>query len=145
MTIIEESLDRLVTKIKEDMSPCDVRFVKAYKNQHTDSPIRGYLVTVALDNLHVEKDFIGGVVGDKMMGREYKASAWFKVYAPMDTNGNGLSELTAQLCSAIEKADSDKLVEDMKMSSIEYDANMRTVFRTVTLTLGFCLCEEAAI
>lgn len=145
MTIIEDSLDKLVMKIKEDTANKDVRFVKSYKSQQVDSPVKNYIVVASIDDLQVENDFIGELVGENMTGKEYKAVAHLKVYAPMNSNGNGLSELVHSLCTSIEKSDTDRLVEEVKMSSIEYDANLRTVYRTVTMTLGFCLCEEAYI
>ncbi len=66
MKVIEESLDRLIQRIKLTNEILDsenqIRFIKAYKEQYMESPVSGFLVAVGLDDLQINNNFIGDFV-----------------------------------------------------------------------------------
>ena len=45
--------------------------------------------------------------------------------------------------SVLAKADTDRALQDLSLSGIVYDTTARTVYRDLTLTLGYVLGKEA--
>lgn len=143
MNQIEKQLDSIVARLKLCENLSQVRFIREYGSHNIEMPVSGFLAVVSVTDTALSKEYIGGYISPSLKGERYAAKAQICVYAPADENGSGLSEITSELMSALRKADSEKIIEDISASSIDFDADMNAIYRKVELCIEFCLCEEA--
>ena len=143
MNQIEKQLDSIIARLKLCESLSQVRFIREYGSHNIEMPVSGFLAVVSVTGTALSKEYIGGYISPSVRGEQYAAKAQICVYAPADENGSGLSEITSEILAALKKADSEKIIEDVSVSSIDFDADMNAIFRTVELTIEFYLCEEA--
>lgn len=143
MNQIEKQLDSIIARLKLCDSLSQVRFIREYGSHNIEMPVTGFLAVVSVTDTSLSKKYIGGYMSASVKGEQYAAKAEICVYAPADENGSGLSEITCEMLSALKKADCEGIIEDSKVTSIDFDADMNAIFRTVELNIEFCLCEEA--
>ena len=142
MTQIRRQIDRLIIRLKQQAALQGVRFVREYGSEPVETPVRGMLAAVGIVKTARETGFFGGLINSSLRGESYSAEVEIRVYAPQGENGSGLSELVSELLAGLERADEEKLITGAAASSIEFDPNLNTVFRRLSFTMEFVLCEE---
>ena len=142
MTQIRRQIDRIIISLKQQAALQNVRFVREYGSEPVETPIYGMLAAVGIVKTARDTGFIGGLLNTSLRGESYSAEVEIRVYAPQGENGNGLSELVSELLTGLEQADEEKLITRAAASSIEFDPNLNTIFRRLSFTMEFCLCEE---
>lgn len=142
MRQIEDNINELVLKIKQDENLKDYCFVKGFSATDHPNPLRGYLIAVSTLDTQVGTSFIGENVGENLKGSIFNATVKFRVYAPKKAGGDGLLSLSQILCEAIKRCDTQNVCEDISVSSIAFDNDAMTVYRDVVAELSFCMYEE---
>lgn len=142
MTEIRRQIDRLIIRLKQQDALSAVRFVREYGGDPVETPVHGMLAAVGIVKTAREKSYLGGLLSGDTQGETYSAEVEIRVYAPQRENGSGLSELVSELLTGLEKADEEKLITETAASSIAFDSNLNTVYRSLTFRLEFCLCGE---
>lgn len=145
MTQIEDNISALVKRIKEDSSLCDYTFVNGFKGAEHEYPLKDYLIAVSTLDQQVGKEFVGNKVGEKLSGSMYNCTLKFRLYAPKNAGGEGLSSLACTLTQAIKKNDTQSVCESVKVTPISFDTDMMTVYRDVVAELSFCVYEEVSV
>ncbi len=142
MTQIEHNVEALVRKIKKDDKMKDYCFVKGFKANEHQNPIESYMIAVSTLDAHVGTDFVSDLVGENLKGSMYLATVKFRVYAPKNDGGDGLTSVVYELCEAIKRSDSFNVCEKISTTGIAFDNEAMTVYRDVVAQLSFCLYEE---
>ena len=142
MTQIQQQIDRLIRRLKQQAALADVRFLREYGSEAAETPVRGMLAVVSLVSTSREKGYIGGFLSSSVRGESYEATAEIRVYAPRSENGSGLSELVSELLLGLREADEENVITEASASSISFDPDMNAIYRTVEFSLAFCVCEE---
>lgn len=142
MTEVEKYVEDLIKAVKKDETLKRVRFVKGYSSTYTDSPVKGFLAAVSIDKMKVTEEFIGNYIGGGLKGQEHETTIKIRVYAPFHAGGSGLTQVVMALFNALVKADKNKFIKSKEISSVTYDKNANTIYRTITATLDMFLCEE---
>ena len=134
MTEIRRRLDAIVRGLKEREALAQVRFVREYAGANIETPVRGLLAAVCIVGEEREKGFIGGYLTSAHRGESYAAKAEIRVYAPRSENGSGLSDAVSRLMAGLDVADEEHIITELGASSIEFDANLNAIFRTVSFS-----------
>lgn len=142
MTQIQSSVDALVKRIKGEEDFVDCTFVKGFSVLDCPNPLTGYMIAVSTLDTQVDAEFIGDSVGENLSGRMYNATVKFRLYAPKNDGGDGLSTLACSLMQAVRRCDIQNVCQDIKMSGIAFDSQAMTVYRDVVADLSFCMYEE---
>ncbi len=142
MTQIQLEIDRLILRLKQQAALRDVRFVREYGNEASETPVRGMLAVVSLISAARDKGYFGGLLSSSVRGESFAAKAEIRVYAPQSENGSGLSELVSELLLGLREADEENVITEASASSISFDPDMNAIYRTVEFSLAFCVCEE---
>lgn len=142
MNQIEKQIDRIIAGLKLIDSLKSVRFVREYGSHSVEMPIKGLIAVVSLTDTSQSKSYIGGYMSSSVKGEQYTANAQIRVYAPADENGSGLSEVVSEILTGLKKADGEKIIAESNASSIAFDPDMNAIYRTVSFSVEFCLCEE---
>lgn len=142
MNQIEKQIDRIIAGLKLIDSLKSVRFVREYGSHSVEMPIKGLIAAVSLTDTSQSKSYIGGYMSSSVKGEQYTANAQIRVYAPADENGSGLSEVVSEILTGLKKADGEKIIAESNASSIAFDPDMNAIYRTVSFSVEFCLCEE---
>lgn len=142
MKQIQSNIDELVLRIKRDEPFSDICFVKGFNTQEHPNPLTGYLIAVSTLDTQVGTQFVADALGENMSGSMYNATLKFRLYAPKNDGGDGLSTLAYELCESIKKCDTLNVLEDIKVSGIAFDNDANTVYRDVVAQLSFCIYEE---
>ena len=143
MNQIENQIDQIILGLKSMESLGEVRFVREYGVNKTELPISGMLAVVSVTDMAQSKEYIGGYVSSSLKGEQYSAKVEIRVYAPATENGNGLSEIVSEMLLGLKNADSQGIIQNLNAYSIQFDADMNAIFRTICFDVEFCLCEEA--
>lgn len=143
MNQIENQIDQIILGLKSMESLGEVRFVREYGVNKTELPISGLLAVVSVTDMAQSKEYIGGYVASGLKGEQYSAKAEIRVYAPATENGNGLSEVVSEMLVGLKNADSQGIIQNLNAYSIQFDADMNAIYRTICFDVEFCLCEEA--
>lgn len=144
MKQIEENINELVRKVKEDEEFSFYTFVKGFSALEHPNPLKGYLIAVSTLDTGTCTEFLGEDVGDNLRGSILNATVKFRVYAPKNDGGEGLLSLCCSLSDAIKRADTKNECDDIKVSGIAFDNDAKTVYRDVVVSLSFCLYEEVS-
>jgi hypothetical protein len=139
--MINNQIDRLIRRIKLFPELEGVRFVREYAGRRIETPISGYIAVVSLNKTERGEEFLGGLSGE-LRSECYRAEGEIRLFAPRSENGAGLSELSVRLISSLRAADEEGIITDAKVSAIEFEASLNAIFRRLSFTLDFCLCEE---
>lgn len=142
MNQIEKQVDRIIAGIKLIDELKTVRFVREYGSHNVEMPIQGLIAVVSVTDTSLSKSYIGGYMSSSVKGEQYSANVEIRVYAPADENGSGLSEVVSEILIGLKKADSEKIITESSASSIAFDPDMNAIYRTVSFSIEFCLCEE---
>ena len=142
MNQIEKQIDRIIAGLKLIDSLKSVRFVREYGSHSVEIPIKGLIAVVSVTDTAQSKSYIGGYMSSSVKGEQYTANAQIRVYAPADENGSGLSEVVSEILTGLKKADGEKIIAESNASSIAFDPDMNAIYRTVSFSVEFCLCEE---
>lgn len=142
MNQIENQIDQIIFALKSIDALDSVRFIREYGSHTAEVPISGMLAVVSVLDMTHSKDYIGGYLSSALKGEQYSAKAEIRVYAPATENGNGLSEIVSEILLGLKKVDSQKIIQNLNASSIEFDTDMNAIFRTISFEIEFCLCEE---
>ena len=145
MTQIEDNISTLLKKIKEDESLVDYTFVNGFMGAEHEYPLKGYLIAVSTLDQQVGTQFVGCKAGEKLSGSMYNCSLKFRLYAPKNAGGEGLSSLACTLIEAIKRSDTQSICDNITATEISFDTDMMTVYRDVVIELSFCVYEEAAV
>ena len=142
MTPIREQTDCMIRRLKTQESMQNVRFVRAFGDEHIETPIQGFLAAVSIISTSQSQDFVGEWAASGVKGCMYTAEVEIRVYSPYHENGSGLSEMVSAMMTGLKEADEEKLITAAAASSIEFDKELNSVFRKLCFTMEFCLCEE---
>lgn len=145
MTQIEDNINALLKKIKEDESLVDYTFVNGFGASDHEYPLKGYLIAVSTLDQQVGKEFLGNRLSDNLTGSIYNCTLKFRLYAPKSAGGEGLSSLAYTLTQAIKKCDTQSVCESINATPINFDTDMMTVYRDVIAELSFCVYEEVPV
>ena len=118
MTQIEDNINALLKKIKEDESLVDYTFVNGFASSDHEYPLKGYLIAVSTLDQQVGKEFLGNRLSDNLTGSIYNCTLKFRLYAPKSAAG---------------------------ATPINFDTDMMTVYRDVIAELSFCVYEEVPV
>lgn len=143
MNQIEQQLDSIIIRLKSAESLKGIRFLREYGTHRMENPVKTAVAVVSVKCTERCMDYIGGYLSPALKGELYTAKAEIRVYAPADSNGSGLTELVSNLLCELKKADEEKIITEVSAGSIVFDADMNAVYRAVSLSLEFCLYEEA--
>lgn len=143
MNQIEKQVDRIIVGLKRNAELDNVRFVREYGSHKIETPIKGVIAVVSVTDTTQSKSYIGGYLSPSIKGEEFLAKVEIRVYAPADENGSGLSEIVSEMLTGLKKADNEKIVTESSASTIAFDADLNAIYRTLSFTISFCLCEEA--
>lgn len=143
MNQIEKQIDRIIVGLKRNAELDNVRFVREYGSHKIETPIKSVIAVVSVTDTAQSKSYIGGYLSSSIKGEEYHARVEIRVYAPADENGSGLSEIVSEMLTGLKKADNEKIVTESSASTIAFDADLNAIYRTLSFTISFCLCEEA--
>ena len=144
MKQIEENINELVRKVKEDDEFSFYTFVKGFSALEHPNPLKGYLIAVSTLDTGTCTEFLGDNVGENFNGSILNATVKFRIYAPKNDGGDGLLSLCCSLSDAIKRADTKNECEDIKISGIAFDNDAMTVYRDVVVSLSFCIYEEVS-
>ena len=144
MTQIHKQIDALVFRMKRLSALQDFRFVREYAGANIETPVRGLLAAVCIVGEEREKGFIGGYLTSAHRGESYAAKAEIRAYAPRSENGSGLSDAVSRLMAGLDVADEEHIITELGASSIEFDANLNAIFRTVSFSVAFSVSEGGA-
>ena len=142
MTQIQRQIDKMIIRLKHLEPISGVRFVREYGTDKVETPVRGMLAVVGITQSSRKKGYIGGYLSSGIKGETFGADVEIRVYSPANENGTGLSEAVSEILTGLEKADEEKLITESSAGSIEFDADMNAIFRTIKFSIEFCLCEE---
>lgn len=143
MNQIEKQLDNIIIRLKSAESLESIKFLREYGNHRMENPVRSVMAVVSVKFTERSMDYIGGYLSPALKGELYTAKAEIKVYAPAHSNGSGLTEIVSALLTELRKADEENIITEMSAGSIVFDADMNAVYRAISLSLEFCLYEEA--
>lgn len=142
MTRIQTKLDAIIYNLNR-LPECEhVRFVREYPNIDCETPVTGYLAGVGIKSTELKDSYLGRMATPSVRGGVYCAEAEIRLYAPKSQNGSGLSELVFKLQRALDLADEDNIISDIRAGSIEFDTNVSAVFRRISFKMEICLGGE---
>ncbi|MBR1483340.1 MAG: hypothetical protein IJ598_10285 [Ruminococcus sp.] len=144
MTTINEQADEIVRGLKELAPLQNVRFVREFSAAAVETPVSGFLAVVGVKSAERSRQFLGGDATSTLKGEMYAAVVELRVYSPYGGNGSGLSEVVGAMLTGLRTVDTAGIISDASASSIEFDAELNTIFRRLSFRLEFCLCEEEA-
>lgn len=142
MNQITTQLDRIIARIRLNEKLKGVKFIREHTSQSVEVNLSSFLAVVAVTDTALSKRFVGDYLSPSVKGEQFSARVQIFVYAPADENGNGLSEITCELMQGLKKADTDKIISEVSVSAIDFDADMNSIYRKVEFNMEFCLCEE---
>lgn len=142
MNQITTQLDRIIARLKLSEKLSKVKFIREHGSHRAEINLTGFLAVVALTDTALSKKFVGDYLSPSVKGEQFAAKVQIFVYAPASENGNGLSEITCDIMQGLKKADTEKIISDIAVSSIDFDNNINAIYRKVEFTMEFCLCEE---
>ncbi len=111
-------LDKLIRRIKTYDEFSSVRFVKGRKSQGAEKPVTSFFVACFVGEIHKEKD--------ARSNRSFEAQLCFQVYAPFDKGASELSALCVNLMDALDRADTENEISDIKITPAVYDKDLCT-------------------
>ena len=111
-------LDKLVRRVKTYDDFSSVRFVKGRKSQNAEKPVTSFFVACFVGEVQKEKDVRGN--------RTFEAKLCFQVYAPFDKGAVELSSLCVSLMDALDRADAEGEVSDIRITPAVYDKDLCT-------------------
>lgn len=142
MNQITTQLDRIIARIRLNEKLKGVKFIREHTSQSVEVNLSSFLAVVAVTDTALSKRFVGDYLSPSVKGEQFSARVQIFVYAPADENGNGLFEITCELMQGLKKADTDKIISEVSVSAIDFDADMNSIYRKVEFNMEFCLCEE---
>lgn len=142
MNQITTQLDRIIARLKLSEKLSKVKFIREHGSHRAEINLTGFLAVVSLTDTALSKKFVGDYLSPSVKGEQFAAKVQIFVYAPASENGNGLSEITCDIMQGLKKADTEKIISDIAVSSIDFDNNINAIYRKVEFTMEFCLCEE---
>lgn len=142
MNQITTQLDRIIARLRLNEKLKGVKFIREHTSQSVEVNLCSFLAVVAVTDTALSKRFVGDYLSPSVKGEQFSARVQIFVYAPADENGNGLSEITCELMQGLKKADTDKIISEVSVSAIDFDADMNSIYRKVEFNMEFCLCEE---
>ncbi|WP_405355165.1 hypothetical protein [Ruminococcus sp.] len=142
MNQITTQLDRIIARLKLNEKLKGVKFIREHTSQSVEVNLSSFLAVVAVTDTALSKRFVGDYLSPSVKGEQFSARVQIFVYAPADENGNGLSEITCELMQGLKKADTEKIISEVSVSAIDFDADMNSIYRKVEFNMEFCLCEE---
>ena len=129
-------------KAKKNTEIDCVTFVKAFKNNMAQSPVEGFVAVVKTESINMSGSFAGGYADSNIKGEMYTAKVVLDIFSGSEISGESLSDITLKIMNAIEKADESSMISNMEVSPIEFDENLKGIFRKLIFQLDFCLCGE---
>lgn len=145
MTEIEAAVESLIRKTKKRPELSAVRFIKAYREAEAETPVSGYLAVVSIESVSKSRSFLGDDVGNGLKGEKFTAVVKVKIYAPHFEKGQDLTGIAGVFCSCVKEADEEDVIEDISFSPVGFDQQLNAVYRCCNLSIGFYLCQEAAL
>lgn len=144
MKQIEDCINELVLKIKDDDELSNYTFVRGFSALEYPNPLEDYMIAVSTLDTQAGTQFVGENISGNLKGCVLNATVKFRVYAPKNDGGDGLLSLACTLGEAIKRCDTLNACEDITTSSIAFDNDAMTVYRDVVASLSFCIYEEVA-
>lgn len=142
-SLADNTIDELMKRVRALRGVSEFVFSSEYPPREMPSPIGKYVVTVGNTELRAKIRFVGAQPAPDRRGALYEAILRLRVYAPENSSASALLRASSLLADAVERADSDRCVQDIVLSQVVYDATARTVYRDLTVTVWLVLSEEA--
>ena len=142
MTAIREQTDCIIRRLRTQQALRDVRFVREFSEEFIETPIEGYLAAVSITGTSRKQDFVGGLAATGVKGSLYAAEVEIRVYSPYCESGTSLSEIVSAMMTGLREADEEHLITACTASPIAFDNELNCIYRNLSFTLEFCLCEE---
>ena len=142
-SLTDNTIDELIKRVKASPAMSELVYASEYPPRDLPSIMDKYVVTVSNTGVEVLRQFVGDAVADGRRGALYGCELRLRVYSPSESAGAALLRVTSLLYDAVCRADTDGAVQDMSLSGISYDDTAHTVYRDLTVRLGYVLSEEA--
>ncbi len=123
----ENVLDKIVKTLKSFEEFSEIRFIYARKAADAEKPVENFFVACGVGRVHKEKDLAGN--------RAFTATLEFQIYAPCNKGGRELSKLCISLMEALDRADSEGEISDIKICDLVYDKDLCTLTQKVEAQL----------
>ena len=141
-SLTDNTIDELIKRVKATPAVSGFVFASEYPPREMPNPIGKYVVSVGNTGVRTSRRFIGDRIADNRKGVLFEVTVRLRVYAPEESSGAALLRASSLLADAVERADTDHAIWDSALSCVVYDTTARTVYRDLTLTLGYVLSEE---
>ena len=142
MTKIIDICNSLIKKAKENETLQNIKFIKSYREDFAQTPIKGYMAIVNIDRVDLKDAFAGEYVSNNSKGRLAEVLLKFDLYADNNYTGENLSIKSVQLQQGLYEADENDIIQSSSISAIRYDSDLKSIFREISFNLSFCLCGE---
>ena len=143
-TSTENRIDEWIARVKRHGAMKAFAFIPGYPAHKTPNPVTKYTVAVVDSEQKVSRFFIGSRIGVRQYGRLYGMELRMRVYAPEGSSGSALLRASALLMDALEREDSERMINYLSLSGIGFDTASRTEYRDVVAQLSI-MAEEAAV
>ena len=143
-SLADNTIDELIKRVKALTQQYGFVFAAEYPAREMPNPIGKYIVTVGNTGVKTSRRFLGDRVTRGRTGVLYEIGLRLRVYAPEESSGAALLRASSLVADAVEQADKDHALWDIDLTGVAYDTAARTVYRDVTVTLGYVLGREAA-
>lgn len=140
-TLTDNTIDGLIKRIKAIRPVSEFVFSSEYPPREMPNPIGKYVVTVGNTGTRIAERFIGDRAAADRKGALYQVTLRLRMYAPESSAGAALLRASSLLADAVERADTERAVQDIVLSGVVYDTAARTVYRDLTVTLMYVLSE----
>lgn len=142
MTAVIDIVNNLIFKAKENNEISDVKFQKGYKNDFSQSPVNGYIAIVKIEKIIQSVSFVGGYLDSQNKGDIYTVDLVLDVYSDNDIAGEELSSTVLKIHQAVIQADDKGIIDSFAISPIEFDSNIKAIYRKISYNLQLCLHKE---
>lgn len=142
MTEVINIVNSLIYKARENENIKNVKFVKAYRENFAQNPVEGYIAVVKIEKISKTNSFAGGFADSKIKGEMFSVCFALSVYSDNDITGEELSSTALKIQQAVADADESSIIESSWISPIEFDSDIKAIYREINFTLAFCLCGD---
>jgi hypothetical protein len=138
VVLLTDKIENLIKKMKQQQPLDKVCFVKAYNGRLRETPLGELLVTVGVGK-NTQDSFYGGYMGNGEKGENITGELLLNVYCPYSSGGDGITDVVNNILESLNNNDDENLVTSISVSEIKFSKEYEAVYRTVTISLNYCL------
>lgn len=142
MTRIIDICNNLIYKAKENEDIQNIKFFKAYREDFAQTPIEGFMGFIKIEKVGFSQTFVGGFADSSSKGQMVDVTLAIALYSDNSISGEALSVASTQVHQAMIKADDKGIIKNSSISPVEFDTNIKSIYREIRFNLAFCLCGE---